>query len=227
MNGTSSLLNKRTLYSTITTFLLGAAWARSESGSTNYLSSAVPTLVQAPKGIWEGDVGHGFARGAESIGVSLGAGYGVKIFGTEAEHNLTLVSLSYGYMLGPIQAENHWYKGNWELRGEFFSGAQFSPSSEWLVGAAPHFRYNFITDTRWVPYLDIGAGVSATSIGAPDLSRYFQFNVQAAGGVRYFICDNVAVGAEARYIHLSCASINNPNLGVNEVMGFAGVSWFF
>ena len=31
----------------------------------------------------------------------------------------------------------------------------------------------------------------------------------------------------ARYLHLSCAGINSPNLGLNNVSGLVGISWFF
>ena len=140
---------------------------------------------------------------------------------------MALASLSYGYMLVSVEGRGHWYSGNWELRGELFSGAQFSPSTEWLVGLTPHLRYNFATGTRWIPFLDIGAGVSATSIGPPDLSHYFEFNLQAATGVRWFIRDNLAFGVEARYLHMSCAGLSSPNLGLNNVGGMVSISRFF
>jgi len=88
-------------------------------------------------------------------------------------------------------------------------------------------RYNFATGSRWIPYADIGAGVSATSIGPPDLSGTFEFNLQAATGVQWFIRDNLALGLEARYLHMSCAGIHPPNLGLNTVNGMVGISWFF
>jgi lipid A 3-O-deacylase len=130
-------------------------------------------------------------------------------------------------MLGPGEGEGYWYRGNWEIRGELFSGGQFSPTAEALVGVAPHLRYNFATSTRWVPYVDVGGGLAATSIGPPDLSHTFEFNLQAATGVRWFIRDNVALNIEARYLHISCAGIDRPNLGLNNVNGMVGISWFF
>ena len=130
-------------------------------------------------------------------------------------------------MLGPVKGNGHWYRGNWELRGELFGGAQFSPRSDWVVGLTPHLRYNFATGTRLIPYVDAGAGVAATSIGPPDLSHTFEFNLQAATGARWFIKKNVALSLEARYLHLSCAGIDSPNLGVNNIGGMAGISWFF
>jgi opacity protein-like surface antigen len=130
-------------------------------------------------------------------------------------------------MLGRVWGEGHWYRGNAELRGELFTGAQFSPDSEWFVGLTSHLRYSFATGTRWIPFADAGAGVTATGIGAPDLSGTFEFNLQAGGGLHWFLRDHVALTAEARYVHWSCADIHKPNLGLNGVAGLLGLTYFF
>jgi len=200
---------------------------QSISFSTNDTSQSKLMFNPTPGGIWENDVGEGFKSAVQSISFSTGAGYGLKIFGGRQNHDLALASLSYGYMLGSVEGEGHWYRGNWEFRGELFGGEQFSPRNDWLVGLTPHLRYNFATGTRWIPYVDGGAGVTATSIGPPDLSHTFEFNLQAAAGVQWFLKDNLALTIEARYLHLSCASMYSPNLGLNNVNGMLGISWFF
>ncbi len=130
-------------------------------------------------------------------------------------------------MLGPAVGEGHWYRGNLEWRVEFFAGAQYSPNDEWLFGLTPHLRYNLATGTRLVPFIDGGVGVTATGIGPPDLSNTFEFNLQAGLGAHWFLKDNLALTAEARYLHMSCAGISHPNLGLNGLMGLIGVTWFF
>jgi opacity protein-like surface antigen len=171
--------------------------------------------------IWINGIGDGFRPEAQSISVSAGANLGIAAFGTVQAHDLALVSLTYGHMLGHLLGGDHWYRGNPEFRLELFTGAQFSPSSEWFVGLTPHLRYNFASGTSWVPFVDIGAGVTATGIGPPDLSGTFEFNLQAGGGVQWFLKDNVALSLEAHYLHWSCAGINKPNLGLNGVAGRA------
>lgn len=202
----------------------------SVQAQTSLVSSPIPwesTSKPSTSTIWQNRMGEGFIVGVQSISLEIGAGYGVKILGSRQSHDLALVSLSYGYMLGYLVGKNRWYAGNWEFRGELFSGAQFSPSTESLVGLTPHLRYNFATGTRWIPYVDIGAGVSATSIGPPDLSHTFEFNLQGATGVQWLIKDNVALSIEARYLHMSCAGMSSPNLGLNNVNGMVGITWFF
>jgi len=130
-------------------------------------------------------------------------------------------------MLTGVVGQDHWYRGNWEIRQELFGGAQVSPSRDWVVGLTPHLRYNFATGTRWIPYADAGAGVSATGIGHPDLSGTFEFNLQANTGVHWFVRDNMALTFEGGYLHLSCAGISSPNLGLNGVKAMFGVTWFF
>lgn len=184
-------------------------------------------LHRAKESLWQGNVGQGFQSTVQDATLEAGAAAGLAAFGSRQAHDLALLSLSYGHMLGHVVATNHWYQGNWELRGELFGGAQFSPSSEWLVGLTPHLRYNLATGTRWVPFIDGGTGVTATSIGEPDLSNTFEFNLQAGLGAHWFIRDHVALTGEVRYIHLSCAGISHPNLGANSLIGLIGLSCFF
>ena len=213
--------------------LLASAVVTSLNGAEADPSPADPSSGQADpfalkqKGIWEGAVGQGFRSDLQTLSLQSGAVAGLAIFGSRQEHDLTLLSLSYGHMLGGVVGKDHWYRGNWELRGEFFGGAQVSPSRDWLVGLAPHLRYNFATGTRWIPYIDAGAGVSATGIGHPDLSGTFEFNLQANTGVHWFLRDNFALTFEGGYLHLSCAGINSPNLGLNGVKAMVGATWFF
>ena len=144
--------------------------------STNDTSLSKLMFHPTPGGIWENGVGEGFRSKTQSLTVSAGATYGLDSFGSREQHHLAIGSLSYGHMLGHAVGEGHWWHGNPELRLELFSGAQFDPDTRWFVGLTPHLRYNFATGTRWVPFVDGGAGVTATSIGPPDLSGTFEFN---------------------------------------------------
>jgi lipid A 3-O-deacylase len=194
---------------------------------TNSISTTEVILAPEKGSIWENGVGGGFRSTTYSFGLSAGATYGFSSFGSVQSHDLALTTLSYGHMLSRVWGEGHWYRGNLEFRLELFTGAQFSPSREWFVGLTPHLRYNFATGTRWIPFVDGGAGVTATSIGPPDLSGTFEFNLQAGTGIQWFLKDNVALTMEARYVHWSCAGISNPNLGLNGVTGMLGLSFFF
>jgi hypothetical protein len=218
-----------------TAIFVGTALATSSEGAEVELALApaeptseqTETLPTQPTGIWQGEVGEGFRRGVQTLSLEAGGAGGLVAFGSRQAHDFALTSVSYGYMLGKVVGEGHWYRGNWEIRGELFGGLQVSPSRDWLVGLTPHLRYNFATGTRWIPFADAGAGVSATDIGPPDASGTFEFNLQANGGVHWFMRDDLALTFEVGYVHLSCAGIHKPNLGINAVKGLFGVTWFF
>src|SRR5712671_3522816 len=208
-----------------TLIVIGSALPTSSEGAEIELALAPtdPTFGQTakfatqPAGIWQGEVGEGFRSSVETFSTEAGVAVGMAALGSRQAHDLALTSLSYGHMWGPVLGEGHWYRGNFELRIELFGGAQYSPSSDWLVGLTPHLRYNFATGTRWIPFLDGGAGVTAMGIGPPDVSGTFEFNLQADAGVQWFVEKNCAITLEARWLHLSCAGISSPNLGLNTV----------
>jgi hypothetical protein len=145
--------------------LLLSAQAQEIPSNTN--TESMPALSLEPRysTLWRGGVGQGFRSDVQSFSLNAGATIGIASFGTDEAHDLTMVSFTYGHMLGPVLGEGHWYRGNPEFRLELFTGAQFSPSTEWFVGLTPHLRYNLATGTRWVPFADVGIGVTATSIG--------------------------------------------------------------
>lgn len=205
----------------------GQAETQSQAARTNAVTNAAMTFQPGRKSVWESGVGEGFRRTTQSFGVSAGAVRGFAAFGGREVHDLALVSFSYGNFFGELRGRGHWYQGNTELRLEIFTGAQFSPDSQWLVGFAPHLRYDFATGTRWIPFIDAGAGVTGTGIGSPDLSGTFEFNLQAGFGIQWFVRNNVALGLDAHYLHLSCAGLRRPNLGLNGVAGMLGITYFF
>ena len=208
-------------------FCLNGAETPALTTATNSVPASNPKLQTERSSIWKGSVGRGFLRSVQHVGVVAGAGPGMKIFGSSGTHDLAVGGISYGHIWGDVKGEGHFYRGNWEWRAELFGGDQFDPKDRYLVGLSPHVRYNFATGTRLIPFLDLGAGVTATDIGNPDLGSNFQFNLQAGAGVNCFLSDHVALGLEYRYLHLSSARISTPNLGVNTSLFLAGVNWFF
>ena len=206
---------------------LTGAEPQSQSAATNSMAKSGLEPDLAKSSIWQGDVGDGFRASTQNFDVEAGVAPGIAVFGSPQTHDLALLSLSYGHMLGHVLGEGHWYRGNFEGRLEMFGGGEYSPSHEWVIGLTPHLRYSFATGTRWIPFLDAGAGVTATGIGPPDLSGTFEFNLQATAGVRWFLRDDFALTGEVRLMHLSCAGIHSPNLGANNVAVMIGVTWFF
>ena len=210
------------------------ALAQTQGGS-NVADDQKASLSKGPKlslgsessGIWNSTVGNGFKPGALEIGGALALGIGMRVLLSERAHDLALAKVHFGWMFTDVQAEDKWYRGNWELLGEIFGGFQYQPDVDYVVGIGPMLRYNLATRTPWVPFLNVGGGLSATSIRDSDLSTTFEYQLQGGGGTHYFVRENVALTLEYRFLHISNAGIKYPNLGVNTSVIYLGVSWFF
>jgi hypothetical protein len=176
-------------------------------------SSAEP----APKHrIWVRGVGQGFQKGTWQAGFTLGGGFGFQFSRYQEKHDLALGTLHVGRTLGE----------NWEVLGELFGGVQFRPTDRTVVGITSVIRYNVATGSRWVPFVDAGVGFSYTSIRDGDLSTPYEFNLQLGGGSHYFIGNDRALTLQSRWLHLSNASLKEPNHGANTLMFFAGNKFF-
>jgi len=185
------------------------------------------TLAPHSHDIWANGVGEGFKSSDQALSLEVGASYGVPIFGGSEKHDIALMDLAYSHMLGGVKGKDKWYRGNWEGRAELFGGSQFSPKPDWVAGLSLHVRYDFALGGPVVPFFDAGMGVTGTGISAPDLSGTFEFNLECGPGAYWFVNKQLAVTGEVRLMHMSCAGISSPNLGLNTVLGLIGVSWFF
>lgn len=208
-------------------FGVGAA-SLSASADVGIPSSPKRDAQPSRRAIWEEDIpGNGFRSDVKSLSLSLGGAVATYPLGGLVPHDMVLGRVGFSGMLGEVIGGSHWYRGNFELMHELFGGMEYSPETHYVIGAATLVRYNFATGTRWVPFLDAGAGVAATDIGRPDLGSVFEFNLQFGAGVHYFFRDDTALTMHYRLVHLCNAGIERPNQGINESTFYLGLTWFF
>jgi hypothetical protein len=213
-------------------FTLNAQIPAGSPGATTFETNSPRSLLwnhkPKPVSLWADDtVGAGFTFGRREFGLGVGGGFAGHEFGGVVPHDLVLGRLYCGMMVTDVVGKDRFYQGNWEVLGELFGGGQTRPDNGYVVGIAPILRYNFATGTRLMPFLDAGAGVTATDIGTPDLGSVFEFNLQCGAGINYFWRPTSALTFQYRLIHFSNAGIKRPNRGVNENMFYLGMSWFF
>ena len=190
--------------------------------------SATNAALHRFDGIWAADVPTaGFRRNVQEAGVAVGLAVAPSNGRDPSTHYLELTKIYYGWMLGDTMGQSHWWRGNWELLEEIFAGEQSYPKSRYEVGETTVLRYNFITGTRWVPFIDGGFGAMGTDIGHPNLGSTFEFNEYAGAGVDYFWRTNSALSLQYRFTHVSDGGIAAPNGGLNQHILYAGLSWFF
>lgn len=183
--------------------------------------------LRLPARVWRDGVGSGLRKGTEEQSVSVGAGIGMKVLSGSQSHDLILGHLRYGRVLTDVVGGQSWLRGNLGWGLELVGGGQYRPKEAYLFGLTPALRYSFATGRRWMPFVDAGAGVSLTDIGHPDLSTKFEFNLQVGAGCNYFLKDNLALTLQYRFIHLSNARIDTPNLGVNTSIIYLGLTRYF
>ena len=87
-------------------------------------------------------------------------------------------------------------------------------------------KWNFETDSRVVPYVELGGGVLFTNVTVPTGSSQTNFASGAAIGM-HILGEKVAWSVDVRYMHISNAGLATPNPGINTVQVRVGVGWFF
>ncbi len=113
-----------------------------------------------------------------------------------------------------------------EMLGEGALGYAVRPGGR-LTGGVVLFRLHGKNHGRVVPFFDWGVGVLDTTLyqRAPELSGALQFSPQAGLGIQYFFRPQRAVVFEYRYLHLSNANLQPPNVGFNGSMISVGFRW--
>ena len=110
---------------------------------------------------------------------------------------------------------------------EPFFSVVTSPDSNIEVGSNFLFKYTFPLSERIQPYVKGGLGVLYMSQHTREQSTQYNFLPQFGGGLHYFIKEDVALSVEYRYRHLSNASFEEPNAGIDVSVILGGISFFF
>jgi lipid A 3-O-deacylase len=195
--------------------------------ATNNAPGGIQITPSSQKDIWVDEIGCGFKKGATEVGASAAYGLGLHAFGSNEAHDLALGAIHAGRMLSDVVAKDSWFRGNWEVLGEGVGGIQTHPNSASLGAVDGFLRYNFITGTPWVPFIEGGGGVIYTDIGKPDLGTPFEFNEKVGVGLHYFFTRHLAATLEVRFMHISNAGIKQPNDGVDDMLTAVGLNYFF
>jgi lipid A 3-O-deacylase len=92
-------------------------------------------------------------------------------------------------------------------------------------------RYDVATGTRLVPFLEAGAGVLLSTPQSRDstsqfAASQFNFTLQVAPGIRYFLSKRAAVSIEYRFHHISDAGLTEDNPSINSDFILLGFSLF-
>src|SRR5438105_10072797 len=133
-----------------------------------------------------------------------------------------------GMVLTP-EVGRGFFTGNLELLFEPLYAHYFKPFGASAAGGSLLFKYNFLSFGRWMPYWDVGLGMLWTDLAPRIQEQNTQFNfvLETGPGVQYFVSRTVAWGAGVRLHHISNAGSGERNLGLNSVLAYTGISFFF
>jgi opacity protein-like surface antigen len=103
------------------------------------------------------------------------------------------------------------------------------PSGATAFGLKAAVRYHLLIIGlgRLVPYVELLAGVGASSLNVREIDSDFTFVLDGGTGLAYMVTDRLAVNLGYRLYHVSNAGIQKPNVGVNAHEGVVGVSMFW
>jgi lipid A 3-O-deacylase len=171
-----------------------------------------------------------FGFGKQSLGISGGYGLALPVGGTDAPEmediEFVYVTPRWGVGISDPLGDRSWYRGNFELLLEGTFLYIFEPKHGIAGGLAPVFRYNFLTGSRIVPFLQAGAGVIALDADLERQADGLNFIVQSGLGLHFFVSQSTALTGEWRFHHISNAGIHNRNAGINSSLFMLGVTFF-
>ena len=171
-----------------------------------------------------------FGYGKQSLGISGGYGLALPVGGTDAPElediEFVYVTPRWGVGITDPLGGSSWYRGNFELLLEGTFLYMLEPKSGIAGGLAPGVRYNFLTNTRFIPFFFAGVGFIALDADLARQSDGLNFILQSGLGLHYFMSQSTALTGEWRFHHVSNASIHDKNAGINSSLFMLGLTFF-
>ncbi len=168
-------------------------------------------------------------KGTLEFGLLGGFWKGSNIFGNAPSSNRRAIYLL--PQLGQVLTDeigSGMVAGNVELLLEPMAAHYDEPFSASAFGGSLVLKYNFLSFGRWMPFWDGGAGMLWTDLAPriPEQSTQFNFILETGPGVSFFVSENWALTAGARFHHISNSGIGERNIGLNAWLFNFGVSFF-
>jgi opacity protein-like surface antigen len=174
----------------------------------------------------------GFQKGQQEVALLVGYGFEIDSAGSDKSDmvknlEFALVRARWGIFLTDRVGQG-FLEGNLEFLVEPAFLLSVEPTRRTGYELSFLFRYHFATESRWVPFVTLGAGVIEENFHVTGRSSAgFNFTPQGGPGVSYLLGGNMAVSLEWRLYHVSNANIDRPNVGLNISFVLLGLSFFF
>jgi lipid A 3-O-deacylase len=168
-------------------------------------------------------------RGGIEVGAAVGYLQGVKMLWSDSANRSAVYLLPRIGMVVTDQLGAGYLTGNVTLMLEPFYASYFRPFGASAAGGTLVVKYNFLSFGRWMPYWDMGGGMLWTDL-APRIAEQstpFNFVLEAGPGLQYFATERIALTVGTRFHHISNAGTGERNHGLNAILPYVGMSFFF
>ncbi|MGC8705828.1 MAG: acyloxyacyl hydrolase [Desulfurella sp.] len=130
----------------------------------------------------------------------------------------------YDYYKASVDFE-HFYTKNFSVIAEPFVAYVNRPTEGVSFGVSGLLRYYFLNETTFRTFADGGLGVSYNTLQYPGQASKYLFMPQVGLGIEFNVGKSTKMFIEDRFIHMSCASIKEPNGAVNSNTIMIGISF--
>jgi hypothetical protein len=160
--------------------------------------------------------------------LSLLSGYGIthRGFGetrTQVQTWDTIARL--GWFLSDEIGKGSWYQGRHQLLLELPYHLAIDHSGRSMTGGYLLGSWKFTSLQPFLPYIFAGGGILFVDLGLPSMGSRLDFSYQGGTGLQYLIRNDLALGLEYRYHHISNAGTAFPNEPLNSSKIMLGISW--
>jgi opacity protein-like surface antigen len=198
-------------------------------GSRAWLTVVVLVAMWAvPLGAGAQDADQVFTKGKKIA--SFIAGGGAQSHTPTYDEYSDLSFLNFDPRLGylPFEAVGPgWLRGSLEVALEAWLQHYLEPDGAGALGIKAGLRYHFVGLGRFVPYLEVTAGVGQTNLKVIEMDSRHTFVLEGGAGLAYLLSENWALSVGYRFQHLSNADTESPNRGINSDSGIVGISFIF
>lgn len=172
-----------------------------------------------------------FDQGRMELQSSSGAFFSIG-GGNRPTLNYSSSSYRLGFMLNTPSGDG-FFRGNCEFLIQAFGASVFEDNpGNYAAGAMVLLRYNFVQpESKWAPYVQLGGGMVYNDIYKDKSQRLigqqWEFDLEAAVGLRYLLNDRWSASIEGGYRHISNADLADRNTGLNSLGVTAGLGLHF
>jgi hypothetical protein len=142
------------------------------------------------------------------------------------------LTLRLGYELPHLWSADTLFEGTLQALLEYDTLLVTRAFGSYFTGPSAVFRYNFgRPDAMLIPYLQGGAGIVFDDAYRRNdqrlIGRWQEFLLQAAGGVRVALTEQLSLAVEGGFQHISNARLAPRNGGINNVGALIGFTYTF